>query len=456
MTAVGSQGPMKSKRLNFGEIVRRWDWLLVLLIAPVMLFPDSKQAWALIALPIVMVIQGLAWGEILPVTPLNPAILLLAIMTGVSIFVTPDLESSLGKIAGMLFGMAVYFCAARHTRTKPGWKGSLTLFIIAGTGIALLGLAGTNWVTAKYPGLNTLTALLPVRLAGLPGAETGIHPNELAGALLWVIPIIFLAGFALVGEKAWFSNNTDKLFIHPGKFPSWLVFIIIAFVIEVSVLILSQARGGYLALALTGLLLIVLIPRRSKGWWAIGLLAVIAIGGGILIQKNGWRTLQSEVLGNEGAKVSAFSQSSLSMRGEIWSHAIWAIQDVPLTGLGMNVFRSAVYTLYPTLAFSTSYADGHAHNEILQAALDLGLPCLVGFLALYVGALAMLLRPIKAGGTWRLLALGVLGGLLAHFLFGITDAVALGAKPGFLFWWLMAMAFGLYHQNRSPKAVING
>ena len=64
----------------------------------------------------------------------------------------------------------------------------------------------------------------------------------------------------------------------------------------------------------------------------------------------------------------------------------------------------------------------------------------------------MLFRPIKAGGALRLLALGVLGGLLAHFLFGITDAVALGAKPGFLFWWLLAMAFGLYDQNRSNKA----
>ena len=99
---------------------------------------------------------------------------------------------------------------------------------------------------------------------------------------------------------------------------------------------------------------------------------------------------------------------------------------------------------------------GHAHNELLQAALDLGLPGLVGFIALNFGAVGMLFRPIKTGGVWRLLAMGVFGGLLAHFLFGLTDAVAVGAKPGFLFWWLLAMAFGLYDQSRSMKPAING
>ena len=98
----------------------------------------------------------------------------------------------------------------------------------------------------------------------------------------------------------------------------------------------------------------------------------------------------------------------------------------------------------------------HAHNELLQAALDLGLPGLVGFLALYVAAVAMLVRTMQAGGAVRLLALGLLGGLLAHFIFGMTDAVALGAKPGFLFWWLLGMVYGLYEQSRTSKVMLDG
>jgi len=76
--------------------------------------------------------------------------------------------------------------------------------------------------------------------------------------------------------------------------------------------------------------------------------------------------------------------------------------------------------------------------------------------ALYVGALAMLARTMQAGGAVRLLALGLLGGLLAHFIYGMTDAVALGAKPGFLFWWLLGMVYGLYEQSRPAKVKANG
>jgi len=75
----------------------------------------------------------------------------------------------------------------------------------------------------------------------------------------------------------------------------------------------------------------------------------------------------------------------------------------------------------------------------------------VGFFALYVGAAAMLVKLFQTKGATRLLAIGLFGGLLAHFLFGLTDTIALGAKPGFLFWWALAMLCGLYAQNRESE-----
>lgn len=442
---------MLHRTQKFRELVRRWDWLLIVVIAPVALFPDARQVWALLAIPLVLVVQGLAWGGVLPITPLNPAMLLLAIMVGVSTFVTPDLANSLGKIAGTLYGMAVYFCVVRHTQTKQGWRGSLVFFVLAGVGVALLGLAGTNWVIDKNFGLNALTALLPARLVGLPGAEAGIHPNELAGALLWVIPVIFMTGLALVSEPDWFSSKTKRFALHFAEFSGWAVFLIVAFLMAMGVLVLTQSRGGYLAIAVTGLMLMVLIPRWPRRWWVIGLLAVGGIACLILVGFLGWETILNKVIDSLPVGTSAFSLKTLNMRGEIWSRAVWAIKDVPLTGLGMNVFRSGVHILYPTFQVSASYNLGHAHNELLQAALDLGLPGLVGYLALYVGALGMLARSMRSGGAQRLFALGLVGGLLAHFIFGSIDAVALGAKPGFLFWWLLGMVVGVYNQSRAVK-----
>ena len=442
---------MLHRTQKFRELVRRWDWLLIVIIAPAVLFPNAGQAWALLALLLVLVVQALAWGEQLPVTPLNPAMLLLIIMVGVSTFVTPDLANSLGKIAGLLYGITVYFCVVRHTQTKQGWRSSLVLFVFTGVGIALLGVGGTSWDTTKNFGLNPVTTRLPVRLEGLPGIETGINPNVLAGTLLWILPVIFFAGLALVHESDWFFSSARRSKVRLSHFSAWAILLLISFILIFGVLVLTQSRGGYLALALSSLVLMVLVPMWPRRWWIIGVVAAIAISGLILIQENGWKSIQDQVIDILPTDISAFSMNSLNMRREIWSRAIWEIKDVPLTGLGMNVFPNATNLLYPTFIVSGGSKVGHAHSELLQAAVELGLPGLVGFIAVYVGALGMLFRSINYGGAHRLLALGLFGGLLAHFIFGTIDAVILEAKPGFLFWWLLGMAFGLYAQCHEIK-----
>jgi hypothetical protein len=55
----------------------------------------------------------------------------------------------------------------------------------------------------------------------------------------------------------------------------------------------------------------------------------------------------------------------------------------------------------------------------------------------------------------RSLALGLGGGLLAHLLYGLTDAVALGAKPGVLFWMLLGLIAGLHRQAQEHWAVVD-
>ena len=80
----------------------------------------------------------------------------------------------------------------------------------------------------------------------------------------------------------------------------------------------------------------------------------------------------------------------------------------------------------------------HAHNILLQTALDIGL---VG-LAAYVGLLALLLvRADQAARGDNRFAARVAAGaglsLIGVHLFGLGDAVSLGAKVG-LFQWIAA------------------
>jgi len=46
--------------------------------------------------------------------------------------------------------------------------------------------------------------------------------------------------------------------------------------------------------------------------------------------------------------------------------------------------------------------------------------------------------------------------LLAHLLYGLTDAVALGAKPGVLFWMLLGLIAGLRRQAQEHWTAVDG
>jgi hypothetical protein len=43
----------------------------------------------------------------------------------------------------------------------------------------------------------------------------------------------------------------------------------------------------------------------------------------------------------------------------------------------------------------------------------------------------------------RALLLGFAAGLLAHVVYGVSDAITLGAKPSFEWWWSLAMLAGI-------------
>ena len=62
----------------------------------------------------------------------------------------------------------------------------------------------------------------------------------------------------------------------------------------------------------------------------------------------------------------------------------------------------------------------------------------------------MLARLLREGGAVWLLALGLGSGLLAHFLFGLTDATALGGRPGVIFWLLLGLIASLYRLVTRP------
>ncbi len=138
---------------------------------------------------------------------------------------------------------------------------------------------------------------------------------------------------------------------------------------------------------------------------------------------------------------------TITFRSEVWRWGILAVSDFPFTGTGLGSFRQVIHRFYPT-TIAPTYDIAHAHNIFLQAALDVGLPGLVAYAALLLLAGYVGWQAARRSDYWRPVALGLLGGLIALHIFGLTDALALGAKPGLLFWWALGLLTALHGQMR--------
>lgn len=105
--------------------------------------------------------------------------------------------------------------------------------------------------------------------------------------------------------------------------------------------------------------------------------------------------------------------------------------------------------MYPLFTASPETDIGHAHNEFLQAGVDLGIVGLIAFIALYIMAIGLVYRVLRSSppALIRWLTIGVFAGLIAHGVYGLTDAVALGAKPGVFFWLLLGLIAVVWRQR---------
>lgn len=441
------------------EWLVRIELLFLLLLAPLFIFPAPSRAVVFAALPILWIARWVARGRFVRRTPLDWPILVMLLMMLVSIFATPDLEFSLTKIAGLLFGIGLYYALVEWAQTTRRIQIAVGVYVLAGVALALLGLLGTSW-TFKLPGLSAIVGLLPAAFRGVPGAESGFNPNEVGAALLWPVPLqITFAGWY------WRSRSTA-----PYKAQKWRKLLAFALpvlaLVSISTLLLTQSRNALASFGLGMTFLIWLNFRRAR----LALVALLVVGAALALAF-GPGNLSDRLSGVDNPEfVPTSGTLSMDDRVQIWTRGIYGIEDFPLTGMGMNTFRRAMPQLYPLTSARFDKDMAHAHNQLLQAALDLGLPGLVSYLAIWMVAAALVYQtwcasddalgagyrvsgdgtdgkvltpdtrhPIPNTRWWRATIAGIGAGLLSSFAFGMADAISLGAKPGFFFWGLLAL-----------------
>jgi putative inorganic carbon (hco3(-)) transporter len=255
-----------------------------------------------------------------------------------------------------------------------------------------------------------VTSHLAPRVKGIPGADKGFHPNAVAGGLILFMPLQ-LSLLLTVRHKKLALPLLGSLAIAGG------------------IVLLTQSRGGWIGLAV-GLVLLFGWMFRWCRWVAITAL----LAGSILMLWLGPAKIGNALMSGMGS--ASIVTPSIEGRLEVWDRAIYGISDFPFTGMGMNTFRKVVHVLYPLFLVSPDTDIASCHNQWLQTALDLGIPGLIAYAALLAAAIAMgIVVWRRSSVPWiRASAQGLACGIVAQQVFGITDAIPLGAKVGIFFW----------------------
>jgi len=380
--------------------------------------------------------RKVAYGYFSVRTPCDLNIIVLVLMLPVTVWVTVLPEKTIIQVLNVLVGIAMYYTIANWCSSYNRLRLLVLGVIAAGLALALIAIAAglalaliapvrVEWAIDKLPfvpgGLYQQFTIL---------VQDTIHSNVLAGSLVLLLPFalaILLFGWSKIG---WFE----------------VLFSLIAALVMIVVLLLTQSRGAWMAFGVV----IVLLPwlRWRWGWL---LLCSVVVGAIWLFNYFGSRELLATITSN-------YTVGGIDQRLDIWSRAIFMIQDFPFTGIGMGSFTEVADTLYPF--FSSPGRVFHAHNLFLQVAVDLGIPGLIAWLAILMTVIFVSWQVYRYGKTDdNVLITGIGAALLcsqiALIIHGLTDAATWGmVRSGPLVWviWGVAIAsFNLIKGNRQVR-----
>jgi len=350
-----------------------------------------------VALPVVLIGGVIAVLSLIRRLPdgqgLRQTLLLLIAAVGLGVIVAPVREVAAGRASVILGSLLAMLLLQRHARPGAWWR----------------------W--CSLAGVATTAALAFVAVGG--PIRWGVNPNALGGTLACLMPWSTMA--VLQARR---SGSRIEVVLC-GL--TWIVALVAMW--------LTKSVTAWIALAWPlALVFCTGWPRVRLLVWSVG---AATVSGTLAVWLGLW----------DGGPFAAV----IADRRQVWSRALFMVDDMPVTGVGLDAFRDVVPVYAPATVISL---DGiaHAHNVWLQVVLDLGI---VGALP-YGWVLAVGWRAwrLAQGTPWDLPASGAAGVVLAAHLFGSADALMLGSRAGTLVWCgmgvLLAMPRLVALHNEAP------
>jgi len=241
---------------------------------------------------------------------------------------------------------------------------------------------------------------------------------------------VFLSGYSVLTIPLMAVGMIDKHLTRVSRIFHGVLVTVLTFL-----LVISQSRSSYVAFAVGGLALLVLITRFSKRTLA-SVLVVIFLGGLIA-------ALLAPNLGTRIGNTFSFEPaSSLARRLYFWGAGLEAFKAAPFLGHGpgsyeevMREYRSPDYWIV-----RSEDVVPHAHNELIEVACDLGVFGLVAFLAILGLAIATARRATAKGSEWHMLYAGAIScSLLAIFVDNMANVSLRQAPVAALAWLILGV-----------------
>lgn len=372
--------------------------------------------WLLLLWPVFAGARWLARGRLLTRTPLIWPCAALLLLAALNVYLAPYTRG-LEMLGRLLLGLWLCWTLTERARDAGGMDGPLWAAATLGLLAAALALGATQWSASKSGQMWGVIAALPT-IRNFPAFETGFNPNEIAGALAWLAPL-------LLGVAAGPARSRG-LRAAAGAAGGLLLL----------ALFLGQSRAALFGVLAALGFAALLIPAGRRRWLALaGVAALVALQAAVMTS-----AFQPASRANSAAR----DEISVGSRFDLVGNSLLIIRDYPLTGVGLSMYRDArVRQSYPTPALNNRAP--HTHNELLQAGTDMGLPGMAVFAWLHAAVAWMLYAAGRRGDTAaRAASAAVAAGLLAHLIYGLADAITLWDRLAFVFWLLLGLAGGQY------------
>jgi putative inorganic carbon (HCO3(-)) transporter len=339
-------------------------------------------------------------------SPYDIGIAVLLLSGAISVFVAKDHRAALGLYrAYFIEPVALFYVAAALLRKRGDFR---TLLIGFGIGTSIFAVMNVV-VFAAAAFQNTLHFGAP---------PSAIYTSSNAVAMFLEPPAAFAIGLILFAEE-----RRDRLMAL-----AWALILALAFV-------LTFSRGGYLALAIYGVLTVIKVrPDLRRPLLIVGIAVAVVV-------------LLTVVLASTTPLMkSRFSYRALNytlqVRSAIFTATFHIIAAHPILGVGLGGY---VYNLH-------GFLEIYPHDVYMTFWLELGLLGLLAFLYILVRLGVSAWRALSlSSGFEKALLWGVVGTVVMWALHGIVDSPYWKNDMAVEFWLVAAIAIAVTRAISSPR-----